>query len=93
MAETFGIFSDSDQELHQDLQKVNLPHLVEKFGGFDVEKDWGDVLFLEKNISLKIVTQDFKKRRFLSPFLNLLNLTYPYDVHPPSVRSMSLLKC
>jgi ABC-type uncharacterized transport system fused permease/ATPase subunit len=45
-AETFGIFSDSDQELHQDLQKVNLPHLVEKIGGFDVEKDWDDVLFI-----------------------------------------------
>jgi hypothetical protein len=28
------------------LQKVNSPHLVEKFGGFDVEKDWDDVLFI-----------------------------------------------
>ena len=36
-AETFGIFSDSDQELHQDLPTVNPPHLVEKIGGFDVE--------------------------------------------------------
>jgi len=27
------------------LPKVNPPHLVEKIGVFDVEKDWGDVLF------------------------------------------------
>ncbi|OKH39049.1 ABC transporter ATP-binding protein [[Phormidium ambiguum] IAM M-71] len=36
----------SDQELHQVLQEVNLPNLVERFGGFNVEKDWGDVLSL-----------------------------------------------
>ncbi|MBD2338162.1 ABC transporter ATP-binding protein/permease [Calothrix sp. FACHB-156] len=36
----------SDQELHQVLQKVNLPNLAERFGGFDVEKDWSDVLSL-----------------------------------------------
>jgi hypothetical protein len=28
------------------LPKVNPPHLVEKIGGFDVEKDWDDVLFI-----------------------------------------------
>lgn len=36
----------SDQELHKVLQEVNLPNLVERFGGFDVEKDWSDVLSL-----------------------------------------------
>ncbi|MBE9226696.1 ABC transporter ATP-binding protein/permease [Phormidium sp. LEGE 05292] len=36
----------SDRELHQVLQEVNLPNLVERSGGFDIEKDWGDVLSL-----------------------------------------------
>ncbi|QIR36423.1 ABC transporter ATP-binding protein/permease [Tolypothrix sp. PCC 7910] len=36
----------SDQELHQVLQKVNLPDLAARFGGFDAEKDWADVLSL-----------------------------------------------
>ncbi len=36
----------SDQELEEVLQEVNLSDLAERFGGFDVEKDWGDVLSL-----------------------------------------------
>lgn len=35
-----------DEELHQVLQKVNLSDLAERFGGFEVEKDWSDVLSL-----------------------------------------------
>ncbi|MGI0479772.1 ABC transporter ATP-binding protein/permease [Geminocystis sp. CENA526] len=36
----------SEEELQQVLNLVNLPHLAEKFGGFEVEKDWGEVLSL-----------------------------------------------
>ncbi|MBD2355144.1 ABC transporter ATP-binding protein/permease [Tolypothrix sp. FACHB-123] len=36
----------TDDELCQVLQQVNLPNLVERFGSFDVEKDWSDVLSL-----------------------------------------------
>ncbi|MBD2449398.1 ABC transporter ATP-binding protein/permease [Nostoc sp. FACHB-152] len=36
----------SDEELQQILKQINLPDLAERFGGFDVEKDWSDVLSL-----------------------------------------------
>jgi putative ATP-binding cassette transporter len=36
----------TDDELHQILQQVNLPNLVERCGGFEVERDWADVLSL-----------------------------------------------
>jgi len=36
----------SDEEIQKVLERVNLPDLVEKQGGFDVEKDWSDVLSL-----------------------------------------------
>ena len=36
----------SDEQLQDVLLKVNLPVLVERFGGFEIEKDWGDVLSL-----------------------------------------------
>ncbi len=36
----------SDAELYKILQEVNLPDLADRFGGFDVEKDWEDVLSL-----------------------------------------------
>lgn len=36
----------SDDKLQEILELVNLKDLAEKFGGFDVEKDWGDVLSL-----------------------------------------------
>ncbi len=36
----------TSQELHKVLQHVNLPNLVERFGGLDIEKDWADVLSL-----------------------------------------------
>ncbi|OKH45963.1 ABC transporter ATP-binding protein [Calothrix sp. HK-06] len=36
----------SEEELHKVLQQVNLPDLALRFGGFDVEKDWADVLSL-----------------------------------------------
>lgn len=35
-----------DRELEQSLRKVNLADLAERFGGFDAEQDWGDVLSL-----------------------------------------------
>ncbi|MGK7914061.1 MAG: ABC transporter ATP-binding protein/permease [Prochloraceae cyanobacterium] len=38
--------SITSQELHKVLQYVNLPNLVERFGGLDIEKDWADVLSL-----------------------------------------------
>jgi len=33
-----------ESELHEVMAAVNLPDLVERFGGLDVEQDWGDVL-------------------------------------------------
>jgi putative ATP-binding cassette transporter len=36
----------NNEELQQILTQVNLPDLAERFGGFDVEKDWADVLSL-----------------------------------------------
>ena len=36
----------TSEELHEVLQYVNLPNLVERFGGLDIEKDWSDVLSL-----------------------------------------------
>lgn len=36
----------TENELQNILNMVNLPHLAEKFGGFEVEKDWGEVLSL-----------------------------------------------
>jgi putative ATP-binding cassette transporter len=36
----------SDEELYQILHRVNLSDLAERFGGFEVEKDWSDVLSL-----------------------------------------------
>lgn len=36
----------SDEEFHQILKKVKLSYLAEQFGGFNVEKDWSDVLSL-----------------------------------------------
>ncbi|MFS0513855.1 ABC transporter ATP-binding protein/permease [Nostoc sp. UIC 10607] len=36
----------SDEELHQVLHRVNLSDLAERFGGFEVEQDWSDVLSL-----------------------------------------------
>ena len=36
----------SDEKLHQVLQKVNLSDLGERFGGFEIEQDWSDVLSL-----------------------------------------------
>jgi len=36
----------SNDELHDILEQVNLPHLVERFGSLDVEMNWGDVLSL-----------------------------------------------
>lgn len=35
-----------DEQLQQILEEVNLPDLAERFGGFDQEKDWGEVLSL-----------------------------------------------
>jgi putative ATP-binding cassette transporter len=36
----------SDEELQHVLESVNLPHLMERCGGLDVEADWGKVLSL-----------------------------------------------
>lgn len=36
----------SDEELQKVLEKVNLTDLAKRFGGFEIEKDWGDVLSL-----------------------------------------------
>ena len=36
----------SDEKLYQILHKVNLSDLAERFGGFEAEKDWSDVLSL-----------------------------------------------
>lgn len=34
----------TDEELYQVLNKVNLPHLVERLGGLEADLDWGKVL-------------------------------------------------
>jgi putative ATP-binding cassette transporter len=42
-------YSDSDlddEQLQTVLKDVNLPDLAERFGGFDAEEEWGDVLSL-----------------------------------------------
>lgn len=36
----------SDEELHQVLHRVNLSDLAERFGGFENEQDWSDLLSL-----------------------------------------------
>ncbi|MCV3217386.1 ABC transporter ATP-binding protein/permease [Plectonema radiosum NIES-515] len=36
----------SDEELYQILHRVNLSDLAKRFGGFEAEKDWSDVLSL-----------------------------------------------
>ena len=36
----------SNDKLGEILEKVNLPHLVERFGSLDTEKNWGEVLSL-----------------------------------------------
>ncbi|MTJ08491.1 ABC transporter ATP-binding protein/permease [Anabaena sp. UHCC 0204] len=36
----------SDKQLHQILDTVNLSDLADRFGGFEVEQDWSDVLSL-----------------------------------------------
>ncbi|MBN3898057.1 MAG: ABC transporter ATP-binding protein/permease [Nostoc sp. NOS(2021)] len=36
----------NNEELHQVLHRVNLSDLAERFGGFEVEQDWSDVLSL-----------------------------------------------
>jgi putative ATP-binding cassette transporter len=36
----------TDDELHEVLRAVNLPDLVERCGGFEVEADWGKILSL-----------------------------------------------
>jgi len=36
----------NDEDLCNILEQVGLPHLVERFGGLDVEQDWSDVLSL-----------------------------------------------
>ena len=41
-----GDLKITDAELQEVLEKVNLPDLAERFGGFEVEKDWADVLSL-----------------------------------------------
>jgi putative ATP-binding cassette transporter len=35
-----------NERLHEVLKDVNLPDLAERFGGFDAEEEWGDVLSL-----------------------------------------------
>ncbi|NEQ51494.1 MAG: ABC transporter ATP-binding protein/permease, partial [Leptolyngbya sp. SIO3F4] len=36
----------SDHELDRILEQVKLPHLTKRFGGFDTEQDWSDLLSL-----------------------------------------------
>jgi len=36
----------TDEQMHDVLKTVNLPDLAERFGGFDAEEEWGDVLSL-----------------------------------------------
>lgn len=36
----------TDEELHEVLKAVNLPDLVERCGGFEIEADWGKILSL-----------------------------------------------
>ncbi len=54
----------SDRELHEVLQEVNLPDLAERFGGFDVEKDWADVLSLGEQQRLAFARILINKPRY-----------------------------
>jgi vitamin B12/bleomycin/antimicrobial peptide transport system ATP-binding/permease protein len=36
----------SDERIHDALEAVNLPHLIDRSGGLDAEEDWGSILSL-----------------------------------------------
>ncbi len=36
----------SDESIHEALEAVNLPHLIDRSGGLDAEEDWGRILSL-----------------------------------------------
>ncbi|GAB4544300.1 MAG: ABC transporter ATP-binding protein/permease [Pleurocapsa sp.] len=54
----------SDYALEQVLNQVNLPDLAERFGGFDVEKDWADVLSLGEQQRLAFARILINKPRY-----------------------------
>ena len=54
----------SDKELYEVLQEVNLPDLADRFGGFDVEKDWEDVLSLGEQQRLAFARILINKPRY-----------------------------
>ena len=55
----------TDVELEQVLSKVNLTDLAERFGGFDVEKDWADVLSLGEQQRLAFARILLNKPRYI----------------------------
>ena len=55
----------TDAELEQVLSKVNLTDLAERFGGFDVEKDWADVLSLGEQQRLAFARILLNKPRYI----------------------------
>ena len=54
----------SDQELEEVLHEVNLSDLAARFGGFEVEKDWGDVLSLGEQQRLAFARLLINKPRY-----------------------------
>lgn len=55
----------ADAELEKVLEKVNLTDLAERFGGFDVEKDWADVLSLGEQQRLAFARILINKPRYV----------------------------
>ncbi|MGL4881089.1 MAG: ABC transporter ATP-binding protein/permease, partial [Waterburya sp.] len=55
----------SDLDLYYALDVVNLPDLAERFGGFDIEKDWEEVLSLGEQQRLAFARIIISKPRYV----------------------------
>ncbi|MEG4045884.1 ABC transporter ATP-binding protein/permease [Microcoleus sp. Pol17_C1] len=54
----------TDEQLHEVLEQVNLSHLPERVGGFDVELEWADVLSLGEQQRLAFARLLLTKPRY-----------------------------
>lgn len=54
----------TDEQLHEVLEQVNLAHLPERVGGFDVELEWADVLSLGEQQRLAFARLLLTKPRY-----------------------------
>jgi putative ATP-binding cassette transporter len=54
----------TDEQLHEILEQVNLAHLPERVGGFDVELEWADILSLGEQQRLAFARLLIAKPRY-----------------------------